>query len=77
MPKGVYVEWIDSAGSDEAWTEGEIELARIKSVGLVVKETKKSLTLAQSRDDNKPAKWDNLLIVAKGAITYRKLLGDF
>ena len=76
MPKGVYVEWIDSAGSDEAWTEGDIELARIKTVGFVVRDTRKSLTLAQSRDDNKPAKWDNLLIIAKQAIINRKSLGN-
>ena len=77
MPSVIYLEWIDSAGSDEAWTEGDIELARIKTVGVLVKETKKSVTLAQSRDDNKPAKWDNVLIIAKGAVTTREKLGEF
>tara|TARA_R100000656_G_scaffold70449_2_gene52944 strand:- start:593 stop:820 length:228 start_codon:yes stop_codon:yes gene_type:complete len=70
----IYIEWIDSAGTDEAWTDEEIELARIKSAGILVKETRKSITLAQSRDDNIPAKWDNLLIVPRGAITKRETL---
>ncbi|SVC51365.1 uncharacterized protein METZ01_LOCUS304219 [marine metagenome] len=70
----VYLEWTDSAGSDGAWTEENLELARIKSIGILIKETKKAITIAQSRDDNMPAKSDNLLIVPKGAITTRKVL---
>ena len=70
----VYIEWIDSARADESWTDDEIELARIKSAGILVKETRKSITLAQSRDDNVPSKWDCLLIVPKGAITKREVL---
>ena len=70
----VYLEWTDSAGSDGAWTEENLELARIKSIGILIKETKKAITIAQSRDDNIPAKSDNLLIVPKGAITTRKVL---
>ena len=70
----IYIEWQDSAGSVESWTDDEIELARIKSAGLLIKETKKSITIAQSRDDNVPPKLDNLLIVPKNAIFLKKIL---
>tara|TARA_B100001013_G_scaffold256636_1_gene160359 strand:- start:4285 stop:4515 length:231 start_codon:yes stop_codon:yes gene_type:complete len=71
----VYLEWTDSAGSDGAWTDDKLELARIKSIGIKVKETKRAITLAQSKDDNRPPKWDNLLVIPKSTITKRCLMG--
>lgn len=70
----VYLEWTDSAGSDGSWIDDDLELAYIKSVGIKVKETKKSITLAQSKDDNTPVKWDNMLIVPKKMITKKQIL---
>lgn len=32
----IYLEWTDSAGSDGSWTDDELELAHIKSVGIKV-----------------------------------------
>ena len=71
--KIVIVEWTDAAGSDGTWSENadDLEPARITSVGFLVKETKRAITLGQSRDDNTPPKFDNLLAIPRNAITRR------
>ena len=68
----VYIEWIDSAGDDEAWTGDEIELAHIKSCGILIKDVRESVTIAQSVDDNDPPKYDCLLIIPTVAIISRR-----
>ena len=72
----IVVEWTDAAGSDGTWSEnaGDLEPARITSVGFLVKETKRAITLGQSRDDNRPPKFDNLLSIPKFAIQTRRRL---
>ena len=69
----VIVEWTDAAGSDGAWSENadDLEPARITSVGVLVKETKRAITLGQSRDDNRPPKFDKLLAIPRHAVTRR------
>ena len=69
----VIVEWTDAAGSDGAWSENadDLEPARITSVGFLVKDTKRAITLGQSRDDNRPPKFDNLLAIPRHAVTRR------
>tara|TARA_Y100000310_G_scaffold297270_1_gene330131 strand:+ start:748 stop:984 length:237 start_codon:yes stop_codon:yes gene_type:complete len=68
----VYIEWVDSAGADEAWTGDEIELAHIKSCGILIKDVRESVTIAQSVDDNDPPKYDCLLIIPTVAIISRR-----
>jgi len=68
----IFIEWIDSAGADEAWTGDEIDLAHIKSCGVLIKETSESVTIAQSVDDNDPPKYDCLLIIPAVAIVSRR-----
>ena len=69
----IYIEWIDSAGSESTWdSDTSIEPAKIKSVGIFVKETKRAVTIGQSRDDNHPPQWDNLLVIPQSAIKRRR-----
>ena len=67
----IFIEWIDSAGADESWTGDEIELAHIKSCGILIKDVRESVTIAQSVDDNDPPKYDCLLIIPTVAIISR------
>jgi hypothetical protein len=54
--KIVYVEWLDSSGPSEGvWQSHEFVKSlvpcKIKSIGFVIKETKKYTIIAASRDD--------------------------
>jgi len=43
-----YITWVDTVSSGDEWVEDTEDLALIESVGIVLKETAESLTLALS-----------------------------
>jgi hypothetical protein len=72
--KAVWIEWLDSVGM-EGWTEEtRLDPIKIVSVGILVKETKTTITLAISKGNQKPPQYDSLLSIPKFAIQTRRRL---
>lgn len=72
--KAVMVEWLDSVGM-QGWTEEtKLDPIKIVSVGILVKETKETITLAISKGNQKPPQYDSLLSIPKFAIQMRRRL---
>lgn len=79
-PKMMYVEWVDSAGTNGWCTPHEVEAAgepmACSSVGFFVKETKTAIVLAQNRSEakNTARPWGELMTIPKVAVITRKVL---
>ncbi len=74
FPKAYYVEWIDSAGQDEGWSNRiAVESwspCKIATVGFLISESDDSITLAGSISDNE--KLDGVLVIPKCSIKKKK-----
>lgn len=80
MKKIVKIKWIDSAASDLQWMflsdiPEDIDIVRIISFGVVVKETDEFITIAQNYGFN-PEQCSSLMTIPKGCIKSIDVIGD-
>lgn len=71
--KLVYVEWFDAESTDE-WTfkaEVDHKIAVVKSIGWLIHDSKKSITLAQNYDSSNDA-YSMLMKIPRGMIKKMK-----
>tara|TARA_R110000765_G_scaffold113476_1_gene205838 strand:+ start:209 stop:451 length:243 start_codon:yes stop_codon:yes gene_type:complete len=73
--KGIYLQWTDSTGM-HGWSTlpDDFDLMLITSIGVLVSENNKSITIASSKDDQENPKYDGMICIPKHAIVKRKFL---
>jgi len=71
--KCAYLEWVDSTNTF-GWSKAKkAGILKVKSVGIIVKENKKSITLAVSHIPKGSAlPWDGIMTIPKCSITKLK-----
>ncbi len=73
-PKAVYVRWRDSCSHTKWQSYDGLKVMVIESTGWLVEDTKDSLVIAQSYDDQKERQWADIMVIPRECVVSKKVV---